>query len=348
MALSRLVLVIGLLLVGRAAVRGAEPAAAPAAGTVAPPTTVAAAPAAPVAPVVAVQPEEFRRAGILAVWETYAERLSFGRGQTLALVDDGCRPDMPEWAALVDGVPKVRVRFDAVDGDDDPRHEGRGYHGSTIGFPSSLNYQGKRGVAFRNQVAIVRGLECCHGHTRDSRTLAAALAWVLEHHAEHRITAVNLAPVDDQEHSEPVPTELDAPLAALRAAGIWVSAPAGNHGFTRGISWPACQTDCIAIGAVQPGRDEVYLDRHAKVALLVPARATNSSNAIACGAAMILREAIETSGYDWRSDGPTLPDALLAIMQRTGVEVRDPATGHAFRRLDLKRAVDSVLAAGAK
>jgi hypothetical protein len=249
---------------------------------------------------------------------------------------------MPEWTARVNGVPKVRVAFDAVDGDDDPRHEGRGYHGSTIGIPSSLNYDGRWGVAYNNQVAVIRGLECCHCQVADSRTLAAALQWILDHHAEHRITTVNLAPVDDKEHAAPVPTEIDAKLAELRRRNIWVSAPAGNHNFTHGISWPACQADCIAIGAVKPGSDAVYLDRHEKVALLVPARATSSSNAIVCGAAMLLREAIEQSQFDWRKEAPTLPEAMLAIFQKTGPEVIDAATQRKYRRLDLLAALDYV------
>lgn len=292
------------------------------------------------------QPAEFRHAGVLEAWRVHADRLSFGKGQTLALVDDGCKMSMPEWkAVMADGRPKVRVTHDAVDGDDNPQHEGRGYHGSTIGIPSSVNYNGKWGVAYNNQVAVIRGNECCHCSIQDSRaSLARALQWVLDHHKEHRITTVNLAPVDDLEHAEPVASEIDAKLAALRKANIWVSAPAGNHNFTGGISWPACQPDCFAIGAVKPGsRDVVFLDRHEKVALLVPARATSSSNAIACGASMILREAIDRSGYDWKADGKTLPDEIMAIFQKTGTEVADPAAiDRSFRRLNLAAAIGHV------
>ncbi len=292
------------------------------------------------------QPAEFEHSGVTKAWRLYEGRLSFGKGQTLALVDDGCRMSMPEWKAVMpDGRPKVRVTYDAVDGDDNPQHEGRGYHGSTIGIPSSVNHAGKWGVAYNNQIAVVRGNECCHCSISDSRaTLAVALQWVLDNHREFSITTVNLAPVDDLEHATPVSTEIDAKLAALRKAGIWVSAPAGNHKFTNGISWPACQPNCFAIGAVSPGsNDVVILDRHEKVALLVPARATSSSNAIACGAAILLREAIETSGYDWKRDGETVPEAMMAIFQKTGVEVADPAVeGRTFRRLDVTAALKSV------
>lgn len=284
------------------------------------------------------QPAEFEHAGVTAAWKAYAEVLSFGKGQTLALLDDGCTMSRPEWQG-----DKVKVTYDAVDGDNDPKHEGKGYHGSTIGIPSSVNYGGKRGVAYNNQLAIVRSLECCHCKVADSVSLAKALQWVIDHHAELRITTVNLAPVDDLEHAEPVSTEIDAKLKKLRALGIWVSAPAGNHHFTKGISWPASQPNCFAIGAVTPGKDAVTLDRSAKIDLLVPARATSSSNAILCGSAMILREAIEKSVYDWKKDGPDLATAMMKVFQSTGVEVRDEKSGLTFRRLDLMAALKHVM-----
>ncbi|MBL9132517.1 MAG: S8 family serine peptidase [Verrucomicrobiaceae bacterium] len=286
----------------------------------------------------AVQPEEFEHAGILAAWEAYKDVLTFGKGQTLALLDDGCAMSRPEWQG-----DKVKVTYDAVDGDNDPKHEGKGYHGSTIGIPSSVNYGGRRGVAYNNQLAIVRSLECCHCKIADSISLAKALQWVIDHHAEHRITTVNLAPVDDQEHAEPFPTEIDAKLTKLRALGIWVSAPAGNHSFTKGISWPASQPNCFAIGAVTPGKDIVILDRSAKIDLLVPARATSSSNAILCGSAMILREAIEKSSFDWKKHGPDFGSAMMKIFQNTGVDVKDDKSGLTFRRLDLMAALKLVM-----
>lgn len=85
-----------------------------------------------------------------------------------------------------------------------------------------------------------------------------------------------------------------------------------------------------------------YLDRSAKIELVVPAAASSSSNAIACGAAMLLREAIEVNHYDWTRDGQTLPEAILKVMQQTGVEVSDAESGSTFRRLDLLKALDHV------
>ncbi len=291
-----------------------------------------------------VDPPAFKHARVTDAWEAYRDRLTFGKGQTLALVDDGCNLSLPEWSQSDGEFPKVLVSYDSVDGDDDPKHEGKGYHGSTIGIPSSVNFKGKRGVAFNDQVAVIRALECCHCNVKDGETLAAGLQWIIDHHQEFHITAVNLAPVDDLEHAQPVPTAIDEKLAKLRQLGIWVSAPAGNHNFSKGISWPACQPNCFAIGAVVPGKDEVYLDRHAKIDLVVPAAATSSSNAIACGAVLLLREAIDKTGYDWKQDGANLPAAMLAILQKTGPQVDDPASGLSFRRIDVKAALDHVFA----
>lgn len=294
------------------------------------------------------QPAGFKHARIIDAWEKYADVLTFGRGQTLALVDDGCKMSMPEWQAEVDGKPKVRITFDAIDGDVDVAHGKKGYHGSTIGVPSSVNYGGRWGVAYNNQVAVLRGVECCHCKIAEATTLAAALQWIVENHKQYDITTVNLAPVDDLEHGSPVATAIDEPLKKLRELGIWVSAPAGNHKFTNGISWPACQPNCFAIGAVRPVTDLVYLDRHEKLDLLVPAAATSSSNAIVCGSVMLLREAIAKAKYNWQADGKNLPEAMMAILQRTGKAVEDKETGRSYRRLDLTAALDHVLGSTGK
>ncbi len=57
---------------------------------------------------------------------------------------------------------------------------------------------------------------------------------------------------------------------------------------------------------------------------------------------MLLREAIEKTGYDWKQDAPNLPEAMLKIMQKTGTVVEDPASKLTFRRLDVKAALDFV------
>ncbi|MFH1009545.1 MAG: hypothetical protein V1800_18885 [Candidatus Latescibacterota bacterium] len=289
-------------------------------------------------------PENFAQIRVTDTWRKYDGFLTWGKGQCLALLDDGCDLTVPEWRTERPWGKKVLATYNSIDGNDDPTPVPPGYHGTSVGYPSSLDHEGVRGVAYNNFVAQVRCVTVVHLTQDESATMAAALQWVADHHQAYHITSVNLSPLDDQRHSVPVPTVMDEKLLALRRLGIWVSGPCGNHDYTDGISWPACQPHCFAIGATRPGQHAVHLDRFSNTDLLVAAAATSSSNAYAAACAMTLREAIEKSGYSWPKDGETLPDAMMAIFQRTGGAIHDPGTGLDFRELDLLAAVDHVLA----
>ena len=287
--------------------------------------------------------ESFEHIRVPEAWRQYAGRLSWGRGQCLAILDDGCDLAAPQWQARLEWGPKVIATYNSIDGNDDARPVPPGYHGTTVGYPSSLNHQGVLGIAYNDFVAQVRCVSIVHLKGQgEAPTMAAGLEWVLRNHERYHITAVNLSPLDDERHQAPVATAIDAPLKALRAAGIWVSAPCGNHHYTDGISWPACQPDCMGIGATAPGRHEAHLDRFANTDLLVAATATSSSNAYAAACAMILREAFEQTNYRWQDEAASLPEAILRVFTRTGVRVADPATGLEFRDLDLLAALDHV------
>ncbi|MSO21681.1 MAG: hypothetical protein EXQ58_00195 [Acidobacteria bacterium] len=296
-----------------------------------------------------VSPVEFKHMKITDAWAKYDGVLTWGKGQCLAILDDGCDLNAPEWQANLPWGKKVIAGYDSIDRDDDPTPAPPGYHGTSVGFPSSLNYQGKWGVAFNNQIAPIRALRCVGGRCkepvtaeRDAESLAAGLRWVIANHAKYNITAVNLSPGDGQRHQQPVPTAIDEPLKQLKKLGIWVSSPCGNVKQSEGISWPACQPDCFGIGATKPGEDIAHLSRYRNTDILVPADYTSSSNAFIAGAAMVLREAILKNQYRWKADGKTLPDAMMSIFQKTGTKVTDPESNLTFSRLDLLAALDYV------
>ena len=287
----------------------------------------------------------FAQMRVIDTWQEYAGRLTWGKGQCLAILDDGCDLTDPPWQVEMPWGRKVFATYNSIDGNDDPTPVPPGYHGTSVGYPSSLNHQGVHGVAYNDFVAHVRCVTIVHLDGQgEAPTMAAGLQWVIDHHERHHITAVNLSPLDDERHREPVPTAIDDKLAALRGLDVWVSTPCGNHHYIDGISWPACQPCCFGIGATVPGKHEAHLDRCSNTDLLVTAEATSSSNAYAAACSMILREAIVKSGYRWQEDGTNLPEAMLAILRRTGVPIHDPATNHTFTELDLLAAVDHVFA----
>lgn len=287
--------------------------------------------------------EHFDSIGITKVWETYDGILTWGEGQCLAIVDDGCDLTVPEWQTPCPRGPKVLASWNAFEQNEDPTPVPPGYHGTSVGYPSSLCYNGLCGVAYQNQTAQIRACTIVHlpQIAGEDVTLARALNWIADHADEYHITAVNLSALDDTPHTEPVPTVLDAPLRRLREQNIWVSAPCGNNQHTTGISWPACQEDCFAIGSVE--QEQVWNDRFSNTDLLVHAAFTSSSNAYAAGSYMIWREAVEKSHFPWQNYGKTLPDAAMAIFKLTGREYRDEATGLCFKSLDLAAAVDFVM-----
>jgi hypothetical protein len=285
----------------------------------------------------------FAQIRVTDTWRKYADRLTWGKGQCLAILDDGCNLADPPWQVELPWGRKVLATYNSIDGNDNPAPVPPGYHGTSVGYPSSLNHNGILGVAYNDFVAQVRCVSIVHLKGQgEAPTLAGGLQWVLDHHTRLTITAVNLSPLDDERHREPVPTVIDAKLEALREQGIWVSAPCGNHHYTDGISWPACQPCCFGIGGAVPGKHAAHLDRFANTDLLVAATATSSSNAYAAACSMILREAIGTSGYAWRRHGPNLAAAMMTIFQETGVAIDDPDTTRSFRELDLLAAVDHV------
>lgn len=288
------------------------------------------------------EPTEMNHFRVPQTWEKYAGKLTWGKGQCLAILDDGCDLTAPQWQVSLPWGKKVIAGYDSIDHDDDPTPVPPGYHGTTVGYPSSLYYQGTCGVAYNDFVAQVRCVSIVHLRKDESKTMADGLQWVIDNHEKYNITAVNLSPLDDVAHQKPVPTVIDEKLATLRRLNIWVSAPCGNNGHTNGISWPACQPDCFAIGAAKPGEEVAINDRWANTDILVPAGATSSSNAYAAGCSMILREAIRKTNYDWHKDGKNLPEAMMTIFKRTGIDVNDPPSGQTFKRLDLLNAVDEV------
>lgn len=301
---------------------------------------------------------QFEKMGVTETWKKYRETLSFGRGQTLVLLDDSCDIDISEWKAQMPWGPKLVAARNTVEDNDDPRPIPPAYHGTAMGFPSSLNFDGKGGIAFNNNFAAVRCVREVHIVRKDllaaTHTIRKALGWVLENRKRLNITAVNLAPLDDQAHPGNVISDLDPILAEMRENGIWVGAPCGNNGHVTGVSWPAASPYCFAIGSahlvgsLDEERYVAQFDRFSNTDILALGGPTSTCNAYLAGSSMILREAIERTGYEWTSKASNLPEAMLAIFQETGEKATDEqGTGLDFMVINLLRAVDHVFS-GAK
>ena len=283
---------------------------------------------------------EFEGMGILAAWDKYFDAVTWGKGQTLAILDDGFDLNEPDWKVVMPWGPKVVATYNAIEDTDDVRVIPPAYHGTSLGNPSSMNLDGKLGVAFNDQIAMIKCVPGGAAKPEDAPAIARALAWVIENHQRYKITSVNIGTLDAKSHPAHIPTVIDPPLRTLREQGIWVSAPTGNSGYTDGISWPACARDCFGIGAVHHFKHVPHMNRFSNIAILAHANATSGSCAYLAGAAMIVREAIEKTGYDWKQDGANLADATLAILKKTAIDVHDPDSGLDFKQFNMLNLLD--------
>ena len=62
----------------------------------------------------------FEQIRVLDTWRRYADRLTWGRGQCLAILDDGCDLSAPQWQVEMPWGRKVIATYNSVDDNADP------------------------------------------------------------------------------------------------------------------------------------------------------------------------------------------------------------------------------------
>src|SRR5262249_7947450 len=111
--------------------------------------------------------------------------------------------------------------------------------------------------------------ECGFGPCLRSRNsdVIAALGHVYDNlRSSHSIAAVNISLVTDVINTSPgfCDTGEGAPLKAkidqLKSVGIPTVVAAGNEGFTNALSYPACISSAVSVGAVGDGSGAVAVD----------------------------------------------------------------------------------------
>ncbi len=106
--------------------------------------------------------ENFAQVRVVETWSRYKSELSWGRGQCLAILDDGCDLSDPAWQTNLPWGKKVVATYNSIDGNDDPTPVPPGYHGTSVGYPSSINHQGVLGIAHNDSVAQIQCVTIVH------------------------------------------------------------------------------------------------------------------------------------------------------------------------------------------
>lgn len=306
---------------------------------------------------------------MIGIGQVRAEYGFTGSGQTVALIDTGVAYDH---VALGDGYgPGHRVvgGYDFAENDANPYDDGpMGSHGTHVAGIVAGNDARAPSVASGADIVALRVFND-QGYGK-IEWVNEALEWVHAHRNSfaNPITTVNLS-LGTPTSTEVVPAwaTLEKDLAQLEADGIFIAVAAGNSFATYhtvGLSYPAVSPDVVPVASLDANGSLSYFSQRDSRVLAAPGRSIQSAvpdyignrNGVAddfasysgtsmaapfvAGASMLLRQAYQFAGVT--NVGEQL---LYNTMMSTADKVYDPVTGANYHRLNLDRAIDSVMPA---
>ena len=291
-----------------------------------------------------------------------------GRNQTVAIIDSGIAySHYALGGGLGDGY-RVVGGFDFTEGDSDPYDDGPwGGHGTHVAGIVGGDAGSDSGVA--PDVDLV-GLRVFNDEGNGFFSwVEDALDWVHTNRNsyENPITAVNLS-LGTYYNADSIPfwAMLEDEFAQLEADGIFISVSAGNSFAdfnTPGLSYPAASPYVVPVMSTDAsGQLSSFSQRHQRaigapgrwITSTVPDYAANDADSIdndfatwsgtsmaapyIAGASVILREAMEFSGYT-----NITQDMIFDQMTATADELFDSNTGLTYKRLNLQAAVAALM-----
>jgi subtilisin family serine protease len=291
-----------------------------------------------------------------------------GQGQTVAIVDSGIAYDH---VALGGGFgPGFRVvggRDFTEENDGDPFDDPpAGFHGTHVaGVIGSADAQFP-GVAPQVDLVALRVLN--DAGVGRLEWVEQALDWIHEHREsfEHPITTVNLSVGAALTSDTAAHAVLEDELAQLEADGIFIAVAAGNSfdGQTAlELTYPAASQHVVPVASLaDDGQFSAFSQRDARV-LAVPgervtstvprhvfgggavandfshAHGTSMATPYVAGAGVLVREAMQRAGYDSIDQ-----DRIETHLRETADPFYDAATDQTYLRMNLRRAIDTLLA----
>jgi hypothetical protein len=292
-----------------------------------------------------------------------------GRGQTVVVIDSGIAYDHAALGGGLGAGYRVVGGWDFAENDANPYDDGPlGSHGTHVAGIIGSSHIVYAGVAPSVDLVALRVFS--DSGQGSFAWVEQALAWVHANRGAfaNPVTTVNLS-VGSAWNSTTVPnwSTLEDELAQLHADGIFVAVAAGNS-FTRynapGLSYPAASSYVVPVSSVDAdGSLSSFSQRHSR-ALAAPGRGivstmpdyrgdqdgladdfaalsgTSMAAPYVAGAAVLVRQALNLAGHL-----DVGQDALNYWLRTTADTIYDAATGQNYLRLNLGRALNSILPA---
>ncbi|MDX1965212.1 MAG: S8 family serine peptidase [Pirellulales bacterium] len=322
------------------------------------------------APQITLNPQATTAAHNLTGWSAVQTNYGLsGRGQTVAVIDSGIAADHPALGGGYGTNFRVVGGWDFAENDANPYDDGpAGSHGTHVAGIVGSSDANSPGVADNVDLVSLRVFDD-DGNGYFS-WVESALQWVYQNRNAYRnpITTVNLSLGADW-NSSTIPSwaNLEDEFRLLNQAGIFVAVAAGNSFGsynTPGLSYPAVSSYVVPVMSVNSdGNMSNFSQRHQR-AIAAPGAgirstvpdymgnangrnddfATFSGTSMAspyvAGAATLIREAMLVQGYTGITQS-----TIYNLMMNTADSYYDSATQANYKRLNLQRAIDTVLAA---
>lgn len=289
-----------------------------------------------------------------------------GAGQAIAVIDTGIAYDHTALGGGFGPGYRVIAGYDFAENDADPYDDGPlGFHGTHVAGIIASDNPLHEGVAPGVDLIALRVFD---DYGRSQMTwIEQALRWVHQHRDVYNITAVNLSlGTDWNSSSVPEWATLEDELAVLEQDGVFIAVAAGNS-FTEyaapGLSYPAASPHVVPVAShgpdgslsrfsqrdarvlVAPGENIVSTIPSSLLGLSGPssyfmaATGTSMAAPYVAGASALLREAMTIAGYQ-----TVTQDAIYNVLRETADPLHDAQTGLTVHRINLSRALDTILA----
>jgi subtilisin family serine protease len=291
-----------------------------------------------------------------------------GAGQTVVVIDSGIAYDHPALGGGFGAGKRVVGGWDFAENDANPYDDGpAGFHGTHVAGIIGAQSGSYPGVATGVDYVALRVFD--DQGNGSFGWVEQSLQWVLQHKNDYAnpITTINLS-VGLNWNADTVPlwANLEDEFQALKNAGIVVTVSAGN-GFqsynSPGLSYPAVGPYVIPVASVgATGQMSSFSQRNSRV-LAAPgesvmstvpdylyskdgitndyAAASGTSMAApwVAGASALVRQAMQQVGYVGINQ-----DTIYNHLRNTADTVFDSVTNASYLRVNLRRAIDTLMA----